>query len=76
MGSAVCPEAVKARLQVLQGLDEAVAAFAKLQDVDGVHYCAKLAWNAGVICRTAHFLLLVTPLHCSNQLLLLKPTIN
>eukprot|EP00775_Hariotina_reticulata_P008282 gene8282-8469_t len=48
LGCAVTPEAVKARLQVLQELDEVVAAFAKLRDTDGVHYSAKLAWNAGL----------------------------
>lgn len=46
-GSSCTPEALQARLKVLEGVDEAVTTFLKLQDVDGVHYCAKLAWNAG-----------------------------
>ncbi|WIA22560.1 hypothetical protein OEZ85_000994 [Tetradesmus obliquus] len=47
-GVACYPEGLQARLAVLEGVEEAAAAFVKLQDVDGVHYCAKLAWNAGL----------------------------
>lgn len=48
-GSTCCAAALQARVAVLEGVEEAVTAFAKLHDVDGVHYCAKLAWNAGVL---------------------------
>jgi hypothetical protein len=50
-GATCCPEGLQARLAVLEGVEEAAAAFVKLQDMDGVHYCAKLAWNAGACKR-------------------------
>jgi hypothetical protein len=39
--------ALAARVSVLEGLEEALAAFARLRDVEGVHCAAKLTWNAG-----------------------------
>jgi hypothetical protein len=39
--------AVAAHIAALEGLEEALSAFGRLGDVDGVHYAAKLAWNAG-----------------------------
>jgi len=46
-GAVLDPAAVKARREVLEGVDEAVAAFVKLGDVEGIHNSAVLAWNAG-----------------------------
>lgn len=45
------PEAVRAavaaRVGILEGLEEVVGLFSRLGDVDGIHYSAKLIWNAG-----------------------------
>lgn len=48
-GSDVCLDAaaLRARREILEGTDEAVCAFLKLGDVEGIHNCAVLAWNAG-----------------------------
>lgn len=48
-GAVLDPAAVKARREVLEGTDEAVAAFVKLGDVEGIHNSAVLAWNAGAL---------------------------
>lgn len=47
-GAVLSPAAVEARREVLEGVDEAVTAFLKLGDVEGIHNCAVLAWNTGV----------------------------
>lgn len=48
-GSDACLDSValRARREILEGVDEAVCAFLKLGDVEGIHNCAVLAWNAG-----------------------------
>jgi hypothetical protein len=46
-GGALAPAALKARREVVEGADEVASAFLKLGDVEGIHNCAVLAWNAG-----------------------------
>lgn len=46
-------------MKILDAVDEALTAFVKLHDVDGVHYCAKLAWNAGTWLAHIHLKCLV-----------------
>jgi hypothetical protein len=46
-GAGLDAASLKARKDVLEGVDEAVSAFLKLRDVEGIHNCAVLAWNAG-----------------------------
>lgn len=41
--------AVAARAAVLEVLEDAIAAFARLRDADGLHYAAKLAWNTSAL---------------------------
>lgn len=68
-GSDAClaPAALRARREILEGVDEAVCAFLKLGDVEGIHNCAVLAWNAGgppCVLRTLILLLRGHVLRC------------
>lgn len=52
-GAALNAAALRARREVLEGVDEAASAFLKLADVEGIHNAAVLAWNAGELWRCA-----------------------
>jgi hypothetical protein len=46
-GASLASSCLRPRLEVLEGVDEAVAAFVRLRDADGIHSCALLAYNTG-----------------------------
>ncbi|KAF8063688.1 CFAP46 [Scenedesmus sp. PABB004] len=55
VGAACVADALSQRQAVLAGVEEAVAAFARLHDAEGVSCCARLAWNAGLpLLQPAH----------------------
>jgi hypothetical protein len=41
------PSGYREYAQALEALDEVVTSMMRLKDVEGVHYAAKLIWNAG-----------------------------
>jgi hypothetical protein len=41
------PAGYREYAQALEALDEVVTSMMRLKDVEGVHYAAKLIWNAG-----------------------------
>lgn len=45
--SAASNAVVQSHIKAMEQLDDVASSFTRLKDVNGIHCCAKLAWNTG-----------------------------